>query len=56
MADNQIEKAINVLENPDWEIPEKYQEQTDWYLALGYLKINDSQKASEYLKKTEQNR
>ncbi|MFA5556781.1 MAG: hypothetical protein WCY06_06540 [Flavobacteriaceae bacterium] len=51
MADNQIEQAIEALENPNWEIPEKYQIQTDWYLALGYLKLENVEKAKSYLKK-----
>lgn len=51
MADQQIEKAIEALENPAWKIPKKYQNQTDWYLALGYLKVGDKEKARTYLEK-----
>lgn len=51
MADQQIENAIEALKNPDWEIPEKYQDQTDWYLALGYLKIKNKEEAITYLEK-----
>lgn len=51
MADHQIEKAIATLESPDWEIPEKFQDQTHWYLALGYLKTKDKDKAIPYLEK-----
>src|SRR5690606_17548121 len=51
MADNQVEKAITVLADPDWEVPEKYQTQTDWYLALGYLKTENKEKAIAYLEK-----
>ncbi len=51
MADNQVEKAINVLENPNWEIPDKLQRQTDWYLALSYLKIENKEVATLYLEK-----
>src|SRR5690606_16960572 len=41
MADQQVENAIEALEDPDWEIPERYRVQTNWYLALGYLKTNN---------------
>lgn len=51
LADNQTEAAIEVLENPDWIVPEKYQNQTDWYLALAYLKMHDKEKALFYLSK-----
>lgn len=52
MADNQVEKAVEILENPDREIPQKYQTQANWYLALGYLKIENKEKARTYLEKT----
>lgn len=51
MADHQPEKAVEALESPDWEISERYQSQTDWYLALGYLKIRNKEKAMTYLEK-----
>lgn len=51
MADQQVEKAVEALENPDWKIPEQYQNQTDWYLALGYLKSQNKEKAIAYLEK-----
>ncbi len=51
MADHQIETAVEALENPDWEIPERYRYQTDWYLALGFLKIQNREKAIAYLEK-----
>lgn len=51
MADHQIEKAVQALENSDWEIPARYQNQTDWYLALGYLKTDNKEKAIAYLEK-----
>tara|TARA_R110000850_G_scaffold150497_1_gene273313 strand:- start:233111 stop:233812 length:702 start_codon:yes stop_codon:yes gene_type:complete len=51
MADSQVEKAINTLENPNWEIPQKLQSQTDWYLALSYLKSENKEKAIFYLEK-----
>lgn len=52
MAQGQTATAVQVLENPDWETPENYQSQTDWYLALGYLKLQNREKAVEYLDKT----
>jgi len=51
MADHQIEKAVEALENPDWEIPVRYQSQTDWYIALGHLKTDNKEKAVAYLEK-----
>ena len=51
MADNQVLQAINALENPNWEIPERFQNQRDWYLALSYLKTENTEKAVFYLEK-----
>lgn len=51
MADHQVENAVIALENPDWIIPERYQYQTDWYLALGFLEIKNKEKAITYLEK-----
>ena len=51
MADHQIEKALEALENPDWKIPERYRYQTDWFLALGFLKTKNKEKAIAYLEK-----
>lgn len=51
MANEQVEKAIETLENPVWDIPEKFQNQVDWYLALGYLKTQNNEKAIEHLEK-----
>lgn len=51
MADEQIEEAIEALENPHWEVPEKYQHQTDWYLAIGHLKQGNKEQAIVYLNK-----
>ena len=52
MADNQVEKAIAALENPSWDVPEQYHGHIDWYLALGYLKVENKEKATFYLEKT----
>jgi len=54
MADQEFEKAIQALETPDWEVPEKYLGYTDWYLGLAYLKIGDKESARDYLYKTTQ--
>ena len=51
MANQQVEKAVEVLENPEWETPKKYHNQVYWYLALGYIKLNNDKKAIEYLEK-----
>lgn len=51
MANHQVKQALIALENPDWIIPERYQYQTDWYLALGYLKIHNKEKARTYFEK-----
>lgn len=51
MADNRVGKAVEVLADPGWEVPEKYRSQTDWYLALGYLKTENKEKAMAYLEK-----
>jgi len=51
MADGQVEQAVEALENPNWEIPERYQNQTDWYVALGHLKTHNKEKATKYLEK-----
>src|SRR5690606_24135176 len=51
MANGQIEKAIEALENPTWDIPERFQNQVDWYLALGYLKTQNTEKAIQHLEK-----
>lgn len=51
MADHQEEKAIAALKNPDWQVPEKYQIQTDWYLALAYIKTQKKKEAVSYLEK-----
>ncbi len=51
MANNQVEEAIEALESSDWQIPKKLEEQTDWYIALGYLKLRQKNKAIPYLEK-----
>lgn len=51
MADGQVEKAVIALEDQDWQIPENYRIQTDWYLALGQLKSNNRDGAITYLEK-----
>ncbi|MBB4118374.1 hypothetical protein GGR32_000648 [Mesonia hippocampi] len=51
MADNQTTEAIKVLENQNWEASKILQEQVDWYIALGYLKLQDKTNAITYLEK-----
>ncbi|MGO3706349.1 MAG: hypothetical protein ACTJGD_00795 [Mesonia hippocampi] len=51
MADNQTIEAIKVLENQNWEASKILQEQVDWYIALGYLKLKDKTNAITYLEK-----
>lgn len=51
MASDQVKKAIEILKDPTWEIPDKYQAETDWYLALAYIKIKNKEKATSSLEK-----
>jgi tetratricopeptide (TPR) repeat protein len=51
MADYQTEKAVEVMKNNDLQSSETYKNQTDWYLALAYLKMNDKNMAIDYLNK-----
>jgi tetratricopeptide (TPR) repeat protein len=51
MANQETEKAVEALEDSDWDIPKRYQNQTNWYLALGYLKTKNKEKAIAYLEK-----
>lgn len=51
MADDQVEKAVEALESPDWNISENYHNQVDWYLALGHLRIRNKEKAVAYFEK-----
>ena len=52
LGDNQLKKAIKVLENPDWEVPEQYEVYTYWYLGLAHLKLGNKDRAKDYLHKT----
>ncbi len=52
MGENQFKKAIESLENPDWEVSEQYEIYTYWYLGLAHLKLGDKDKAKDYLHKT----
>lgn len=49
MADHQVEEAIELLANLNQETPDRFKIQTDWYLALGYLKTGDKEKAIKHL-------
>lgn len=55
MADYQTEKAVEVMKNNDLQSSETYKNQTDWYLALAYLKMNDKNMAIDYLNKVIKN-
>lgn len=55
MGDHQIEKAIEIMKSFDLQSSEKYKNQINWYLALGYLKIRDKEKSIIYLKKVIKN-
>lgn len=50
LAIDNTEKAINVLENHHFNHEQRFNEIAEWYLALGYLKTNQSELAKEHLK------
>ncbi|WP_158964051.1 hypothetical protein [Myroides fluvii] len=52
LADNQIEKAIEVLETTSWQNKGNYEGQINWYLALAHLKLQNIARAQYYLTKT----
>jgi hypothetical protein len=39
------------LETHEWEEPENYETITQWYIALGYIKLKEKKKAVDYLEK-----
>lgn len=51
MADGNTEQAVNNLEAHNWSEPENYRTVTQWYIALGYIKLKEKEKAVDYLKK-----
>lgn len=51
MAAEKTSKAITALEQHTWNEPENYQTITQWYVGLGYLKLENKEKAIPYLKK-----
>lgn len=51
MAAGQTDKAVSNLEQHQWIAPEKYQTNAQWYVALGYLKLENKEKSIIYLKK-----
>ena len=51
MAVGNTQKAITTLESHRWNEPENYQTMTHWYLGLGYLKLQDKEKAITHLEK-----
>lgn len=51
MAGGETKKAVLNLEDHQWTAPEKYQTNAHWYLALGYLKLEQKERAILYLEK-----
>lgn len=51
MAAGQTDKAVSNLEQQQWAAAEKYQTIAEWYVALGYLKLENKEKAIIYLEK-----
>lgn len=52
LADQQVHGAVEALEDPSWQVPDRLVQQTNWYLALGYLKLQNQDKAKQFLEKT----
>ncbi len=50
MALGETAKAIATLEQHNWNEPEKYQTIAQWYLGLGYLKLEDKENAISHFK------
>lgn len=51
MATGKTNKAITALEQHNWNEPEDYKTITQWYLGLGYLKLENKEKAKVHLEK-----
>jgi hypothetical protein len=51
MANENTEQAINAFKSHQWSEPENYNTVTDWYIGLGYLKLKNKEKATEYILK-----
>ena len=51
MAEGKTNKAIKILEQHNWHEPEDYLATAQWYVALGYLKLGNLDKAILYLEK-----
>ena len=51
MAMGDIQKGITALENHTWTQSDNYQTLAHWYLGLGYLKLQNKEKAIAHLKK-----
>lgn len=52
LADDQVEKAIDVLEKTNWKKENSYEGQINWYLGLAHIKLHNKEKAQYYLKKS----
>ena len=51
MANGQIKKATANLEGHRWKSSQQYQMNSNWYIALGYLKLEDKTNAIKYFEK-----
>ncbi|WP_417359402.1 tetratricopeptide repeat protein [Galbibacter sp.] len=51
MAASKTETAVANLELHHWSTPQKYKTNAQWYVALGYLKLEHKEKAILYLEK-----
>lgn len=49
MAGNETQKAIAVFETHSWNTPQNYETISNWYLGLGYVKLENKEKAVGYL-------
>lgn len=48
LASGRPEKAVLVLKKVEGQLPEHYQVQGKWYLALGHLQLENTNKAKQY--------
>lgn len=49
MALGDTERAIEIMEDPHWDIPDRLDVPYSWYVALAYLEQGDTQQAQKYL-------
>ncbi|HZH55021.1 MAG TPA: tetratricopeptide repeat protein [Sphingobacteriaceae bacterium] len=53
LADGHASEAIEVLEDPNWEVPDNLRTPRNWYLALAHLKIGNTEKSRPLLEQIE---